>query len=72
MIQIADAVAARTLISPHELTMNDTQFRKRSHTLTLTNNNPYTVTYTLSSSTAQGLGVYNNVSWHTARRGGAC
>lgn len=62
LIQIADAVNSRTLLSPSVLLMNDTQHVVTSHSITITNKNAYSTQFTFSSRAGQGVSTYDAVS----------
>ncbi|GAA6041140.1 hypothetical protein JCM8097_004135 [Rhodosporidiobolus ruineniae] len=62
LIQVDKAIATGTILTPYMLALNDTAFFARSHTLTIRNTNPYAMTYTFSSSSAQGLATYSSSS----------
>jgi len=57
-INVAAALAARTLISPYNFLLNDTAYLNGTQTLYLTNRNLYPVTYTFSHIAAQGIAAY--------------
>lgn len=67
-IDVGAALAAKTLISPSELNLNDTANSNRMQRITLTNRNSEAVTYTFSSSFAQGIVTYNNARYSLASR----
>lgn len=59
LVQIVDAINAKTLISPYELQLNDTAYFGGVQTITLENRNAYAVKYTFSHVTARAVGVYD-------------
>lgn len=59
LVQVVDAINAKTLISPYELQLNDTAYFKGVQTITLENRNPYAVKYTFSHVASRSLGVYD-------------
>ncbi|GAA5921646.1 hypothetical protein JCM3775_001744 [Rhodotorula graminis] len=59
-IDVGAALAAKTLITPAVLELNDTGFPSRTQRLTLSNRNSDAVTYTFSSTIAQGMATYDN------------
>jgi hypothetical protein len=60
LINVTRAIAAKTLLSPHEFLLNDTTYHKGLNKLTITNKNTWPVRYTFRSTVAKGLGVYDN------------
>lgn len=60
-INVGAALAAKTLISPAVLELNDTGFPSRTQRITLQNRNSDAVTYTFTSTIAQGMVTYDNV-----------
>lgn len=62
LIQIADAVNARTIIQPAELLLNDTQHVVTTHKIQITNSNSFSTQYTFSSRAGQGIATYDAVS----------
>lgn len=62
VINAQRAVESRTLVSPAQIMLNDTQYFKGLHTITLDNREAVAVTYTLSNVNARAVATYNNVS----------
>lgn len=62
LIQVDLALAAKTFISPSVLLLNDTTYLNNVQSITITNQNPYTMWYTLTSAVGQGRGLYGSVS----------
>lgn len=62
LVQVVDAINAKTLISPFELQLNDTAYFKGAQTITLENRNPYAVKYTFSHVASRSLGVYDKAA----------
>ncbi|GAA5969904.1 hypothetical protein JCM21900_004187 [Sporobolomyces salmonicolor] len=60
LIQVDNALATGTIVSPFELALNDTAYFNATQTITLRNTNGYAMSYRFSSSTAQTLGVYDS------------
>ncbi|GAA5897987.1 hypothetical protein JCM8208_003218 [Rhodotorula glutinis] len=59
-IDVGAALAAKTLINPAVLELNDTGFPSRTQRLTFSNRNSDAVTYTFTSTIAQGMVTYDN------------
>nr|CAQ76821.1 subtilisin-like serine protease precursor [Glaciozyma antarctica] len=59
LVQVAKALAAKTLISPHELLLNDTANANYVQTIKIKNTNSWAMKYTFSSAVAQGLGTFD-------------
>ncbi|GAA6050305.1 hypothetical protein JCM3770_002954 [Rhodotorula araucariae] len=59
-INVNAAWAAKTLISPAQLELNDTLNAARQQRITLTNRNAVPITYTFNSTSAQAIATYNN------------
>lgn len=55
------ALAATSLLAPHEFLLNDTAYLNGTQTLTITNKALFPVKYTFSSTAVQALGTYDNV-----------
>lgn len=60
-MQVAAAVAAKTLITPSQIYLNDTTHAAYSQTIKVQNLNTYSVFYIISTDTAVTLAVYDNV-----------
>ncbi|BGP48624.1 hypothetical protein JCM10450v2_004500 [Rhodotorula kratochvilovae] len=59
-LNVNTAFAAKTLISPPQLELNDTANPSRIQRITLTNRNAAAITYTFGATFAQGVVTYNN------------
>ncbi|KAI9331783.1 peptidase S8/S53 domain-containing protein [Zopfochytrium polystomum] len=63
LVNVYDALTAKTVVTPSVLALNDTQFTSKTHyTLTLTNNHDAAVTYTVSNIGAATVNMYNGTS----------
>jgi hypothetical protein len=62
LVQVVDAISAKTLISPFELQLNDTAYFNGVQTITLENRNPYAVKYAFSHVASRSLAVYDKAS----------
>ncbi|ORY84132.1 peptidase S8/S53 domain-containing protein [Leucosporidium creatinivorum] len=62
LVQVVDAINAKTLITPYELQLNDTAYFKGVQTITLENRNPYAVKYTFSHVASRSLGAYDKAA----------
>lgn len=49
------------MISPPQITLNDTAYFDPAHTITIENRESGSVTYSLSMDTARTIATYNNV-----------
>ncbi|GAA5967745.1 hypothetical protein JCM11641_005753 [Rhodosporidiobolus odoratus] len=58
LLQVDKALATGTILTPFELALNDTTYFTPSHTLTIRNTNSYPMSYTFSSSSAEGITTY--------------
>jgi hypothetical protein len=62
MINVAKAIAAKTLISPYQYFLNDSKNLNSLQKLTITNRNSVSMRYTFNSTAAQAIGTYDGVS----------
>ncbi|KAK4704110.1 hypothetical protein P7C70_g2106, partial [Phenoliferia sp. Uapishka_3] len=59
LIQVDLAVAAKTLVNPMQILLNDTAHLNGVQTITITNKNSVAMLYTFSNLAGQGLGLYD-------------
>lgn len=60
LVQVDVAVAAKTVVTPAETSLNDTAFGVYGQTISIRNLNKYAVKYTFGEQLATSLGVYTN------------
>lgn len=60
LIQVDAAVAATTIVTPSEISLNDTAFGVYAQMVTIRNLNKYAVKYTFGEALAKTLGLYVN------------
>ncbi|GAA5999830.1 hypothetical protein JCM10207_005930 [Rhodosporidiobolus poonsookiae] len=60
IIDVTRAIAARTIISPGQILLNDTQYLNNVQEITIENRNTFPVAYKLSASNALGISTFNN------------
>lgn len=61
LVQLNNAVHAKTFLSPYELLLNDTTHANLAQTIHITNRGKVAATYHFSSLVGQTVGVYNAV-----------
>ncbi|KAJ8294317.1 Minor extracellular protease vpr [Rhodotorula toruloides] len=60
LVQVDKAISTRTIVSPFELMLNDTAFPAHTQKITLRNTNPFPMQYSVTTSSAQAYGTYDN------------
>ncbi|BGP55847.1 hypothetical protein JCM8202v2_003454 [Rhodotorula sphaerocarpa] len=60
VVNVNRAIESRTMISPPQITLNDTAYFDPAHTITIENRESGSVTYSLSMDTARTIATYNN------------
>ncbi|BGP72660.1 hypothetical protein NBRC10513v2_006056 [Rhodotorula toruloides] len=60
LVQVDKAISTRTIVSPFELMLNDTAFPAHTQKITLRNTNSFPMQYSVSISSAQAYGTYDN------------
>ncbi|BGP32505.1 hypothetical protein JCM10296v2_004286 [Rhodotorula toruloides] len=60
LVQVDKAISTRTIVSPFELMLNDSAFPAHTQTIMLLNTNSFPMQYSVSTSSAQAYGTYDN------------
>lgn len=62
ILNVSRAIDSKTFFSPHQLLLNDTEYRTATKQVVIRNRNTFPMRYTFSSVLAPGIGVYDGVS----------